>query len=94
MIGRSALPDRREPILGSLPTLAFATLDDPMMFKFAQSGGENSARDQWYPALDVIERADIGHQFAQDERHPPHGNDFRCFRNRAELIVAVMHGGY
>jgi hypothetical protein len=32
----------REPILGSLPTLAFATFDDPMMFKVAQSGGENS----------------------------------------------------
>jgi hypothetical protein len=55
----------REPILGSLPTLAFATFDDPMMFKFAQSGGENSARDQWYPALDVIQRtATISDVFA------------------------------
>ena len=52
---------RREPILGSLPAVAFATIDDPVMFQFAQPADQYGPGDQWYPALDVVERADIGH---------------------------------
>jgi len=82
------LLDMPRPVLA----LALAALDDPVVFEFAKPGNKHGPGDQGYPAVDAIERADIGHQFAQDERHPAHGDNFRCLRNRTELIIAVLHG--
>ena len=44
--------------------------------------------------MDVVERAHAGHQFAQDERGPPRGEDLGRFRYRTELTIAGWHAGH
>src|SRR3977135_90559 len=47
-----------------------------------------------HAAMNVVERADVGHQLAHDERCPARGKDFRCLCDGTELVVATIHAGH
>jgi hypothetical protein len=84
---------RRQPVLMAGSSRAGAPFDESVILQFAQPRNQHRARYQRHAAMDVVERVNVGHQLAQDERRPARGKHFRCFRDRTKLIVANVHSG-
>ena len=89
--GAKCLTGGREPVFMARAIDAGAPLDDAVIFELAQARHQHGARDQRHAAMDVVEAVNVGHQFAQDQRRPARGKDFRCLCDRAELIVMRLH---
>ena len=83
--------DRVEFEISTLPGAAF---DDSVKLQVAQPRDQYRARYQRYAAMEIVEGADIGHQLAQDQRHPALGENFRRLRDRAELVIPAVHAGH
>src|SRR5665213_1731850 len=85
---------RRKPIFMARPTLPGPAFDDSVKLQVAQPRDQYRARYQRYAAMEIVEGADIGHQLAQDQRHPALGENFRRLRDRAELVIPAVHAGH
>ena len=64
-----------QPILVAGAVVPGTALDNPVQLQIAQPRHQHRARDQRHAAMEVVEGADIGHQLAQDQRHPALGEN-------------------
>src|SRR5450756_2598161 len=89
--GTECFAGRRAPRLKAGAISTGAAFDESVMLQSAQPRDQYRTRYQRYAAKKVVEGVNIGHHFAQNERRPALGEDFRRLRDRAELIIPAFH---